>query len=253
SYDTPANGPHSVSGTQSLHMGAHFSPTQWEAGDTSHFRTLQGFVSAPINLAIDPNGIPSANGKLTMGFYQIADLMRDSGEGNGGAGGGKQGGQCFDCGDVQVQFDQNGDPNLDDWGFWQKLVPFENVYDNKVVAWSAFASYYCVFTPTDAGTSPPAPRGFHETICFPQGAWANCGAVNGTTLGNTHRCGSPSVLDASGTGTWVHTSFDLTAFAGQRIRIRWIGQTWNFGSIQGSYYEIGTGWFDTQADDGWWI
>ena len=253
SYNTPLNGAHSVSGTQSLHMGAHFDPTYAERGDTTHFRTLQGFVSAPFNLAISPNLIPTIDGQMTLSFHQIVDLERDSGEGNGGVGGGKQAGQCADCGNLQVQFDQNPDPNVDAWGFWQNLVPFENVYDNKVLAWSAFSSYYCVFTPTDAGTAPPNPHGFHETICFPQGAWANCGDVRGTTIGNTHRCKGPGVIDAGGVGTWVRTSFDLSGFTGQRVRVRWIGETWNFGAIEGSYYEVGNGWSDQTADDGWWI
>jgi Thrombospondin type 3 repeat len=253
SYNTPLNGPHSISGTQSLHMGAHFNSTDYTKGDTTHFRSLQGFESAPINMAINPGAIPATGGMMTMSFYQIADFERDSGEGNGGAGGGHQGGQCFDCGDVQVQVDQDPDPNIDTWGFWTKLVPFENVYDNKFVAWSAFSSYYCIFTPTDAGTAPPNPRGFHETMCFPQGGWANCGAQNGTVTTNVHRCTGPGVMDASGTGTWLNTRFNLTAYFGQRIRIRWIGQTWNFGSAQGSYYETGNGWGDQLADDGWWI
>jgi hypothetical protein len=250
SYNTPLNGAKSVSGTQSLHMGAHFNPTDSRKGDTTHFRTLQGFQSAPINMAIDPGAIPAVNGPMKMSFYQIADLERTSADGNGGTS--ARGEICADCADVQIQIDQNPDPNVDVWGYWQKLVPFENVYDKKVGVWSAWSSNYCIFTPTDAGTAPPNPRGYHETLCFPQGAWANCGAVNGTTTGNTHKCGQPGILDASGVGTWVRTSFDLSAYSGQRVRIRWIGNSWNLGSAQGSYYET-TGWDDQQADDGWWI
>ncbi|HYV84533.1 MAG TPA: hypothetical protein VFB49_01345, partial [Patescibacteria group bacterium] len=146
------------------------------------------------------------------------------------------------------------DPNVDAWGFWQKLVPFENVYDNKVVAFSAFTTVYCAFTPTDAGTAPPSPRGYHETLCFPQGAWANCGAINGTTTTNLHHCKGQGALDASGIGTWVRTSFDLNGFAGQRIRVRWIAETWNFDSVQGSYFEVGGGFGQGMiAEDGWWI
>ena len=252
SYATPTNGQHSTSGTQSLHMGAHFDANDYTKGDTTHFRALQGFQSAPFNLALFPGDIPATGGQLTMSFFHIADLERDSGEGNGGVGGGHQAGQCADCGDVQIQVDQDPDPNVDSWGFWNKLVPFENVYDNKAMAWSAFSSYYCLFTPTDTGTAPPNPRGVHETICFPQGAWANCGAQNGLTTGNTHRCGAPSALDVSGTGTWIRTSFNLAGYLGQRVRVRWIAESWNFGSAQGSYFET-SGWSDQLADDGWWL
>jgi hypothetical protein len=252
SFATPSNGQHSTSGTQSLHMGAHFDATDYTKGDTTHFRTLQGFQGAPFNLALFPGDIPATGGQLTMSFFHIADLERDSGEGNGGVGGGHQAGQCADCGDVQIQVDQDPDPNVDSWGFWNKLVPFENVYDNKAMAWSAFSSYYCLFTPTDTGTAAPNPRGVHETICFPQGAWANCGAQNGLTTANTHRCGAPSALDVTGTGTWIRTSFNLAGYLGQRVRVRWIAESWNFGSAQGSYFET-SGWSDQLADDGWWL
>jgi hypothetical protein len=253
SYNTPANGAHSVSGTQSLHMGAHFDPNDYTKGDTTHLRTLQGFQSAPINVALVPGDIPATGSRATMSFYQIADLMRDSGEGNGGIGGGHQAGQCVDCGDVQIQLDRNPDPGVDDWGPWGKLVPFENVYDQKVLAWSAFTSYYCVFTPTDTGTAPPNPRGVHETLCFPQGAWANCGSIDGTTTANVHRCAGPGVLDASGKGTWVRTKFDLSTYIGQRIRVRWIAETWDFGREPVIISYQGLAWGDELADDGWWI
>ena len=31
-------------------------------------------------------------------------------------------------------------------------------------------------------------------------------------------------------GTWLRSSFDLTAYTGQRLRIRGIGETWNLGT-----------------------
>src|SRR5262249_43911630 len=79
------------------------------------------------------------------------------------------------------------------------------------------------------------------------------GAVNGTTTTNTHFCSPPGGLDASGTGTWVRSKFDLSGYLGQRVRIRWIGATWNFGSSQGSYYETANRWDQQQGDDGWWL
>ena len=247
-YATPSDGARALSAPNSLHMGAHFNPVQSAAGDTTHFRSLQGFMTPPMNLAVIPRP-----GDLDFSFYHIADLMRDAGEGNGGVGGGRQSGQCMDCGDVQIQLDQDPDPRIDAWGFWSKLVPFENVYDNKVVVWSAFSSNYCAFTPTDTGTAPPNPNGVHETLCFPQGAWANCGDPRGTTTGNTHRCAGPGAIDASGVGVWVRTSFSLEGYLGQRIRLRWIAETWNFDPTQSSYYEVGNGWSDNLAEDGWWL
>ena len=257
-FDTPANGQRALSGTQSLHMGAHFDPTDWRKGDTTHFRTLQGFQSAPINLAPFPGDIPATGGKMTMSFYQIANLERYNDSDPCGIAGCPPGfvlppRPCEDCGDVQVQVDQDPDPTIDAWGFWTKLVPFENVYDSHALAWSYFSSYYCLFTPTDAGNAPPNPRGYHETLCFRQGAWANCGSAWGTAPATTLGCAGPGVVDPTGTGVWVRTSFDLNAYFGQRVRIRWMAETWNFGTAAGSYYEVQNGWDSERFDDGWWI
>jgi hypothetical protein len=66
-------------------------------------------------------------------------------------------------------------------------------------------------------------------------------------------CTGPGELDAYGTGVWVQTKFNLVPLRGQRIRIRWIAESWNFGAGAESYYELGAGWNTTQQDDGWWI
>jgi Thrombospondin type 3 repeat len=247
SYNTPTDGQFSRNGNNSMHMGAHFVASSYRAGDTTHFRALEGFVSAPINLTFLP-----VAGDLEMSFWQIARLMD-----NNGVIGGANAGQCADCGDVQVQVDQDPDPAVDSWGFWDKLVPFQNVYDHKGQAFSAFASYYCEFTPTDTGTAPPAPRTppVHETMCFPQGLWSHCGSdiSVSVTPAALNQCAGPGVLDSQGRGVWVQSKFNLAQFLGQRIRIRWIGMSWVFDNQSSSYYEIGGGWDTTSNDDGWWI
>jgi hypothetical protein len=242
SFNTPANGQKSHSGPNSLHMGAHFDPTNALNGDTTHLRTLQGYMTAPINLAIFPRP-----GDLDFSFFHIARLMDNNGFGPGNAN------QCADCGDVQIQLDQEPDPAIDTWGFWDKLVPYQNVYDHKPTAWSTFGSYYCFFTPTDTGTAPPNPRGVHETICYPQGAWSHCGSTTGTTPTTTGNCPGPGEVDPTGVGVWVQTRFHLDPYMGQRIRIRWIAETWNFDEATGSYYEFGNGWNTNTEDDGWWL
>jgi len=109
-------------------------------------------------------------------------------------------------------------------------------------------------TPTDTGTAPPAPRGVHETICYPQGAWSHCGHPNATTPAVTADCPSPGVVDPSGKGVWVQTAFNLKPFLGARVRIRWIGESWGFiDPSQSSYFESGPGWSTTANDDGWWL
>ena len=245
SFGTPADGAKALSGPNSLHMGAHFDPNVSADGDTTHFRTMQGFASAPLNLAVTPRP-----GDLQLSMFHIADLMDDNGVGPDNQG------MCADCGDVQIQIDGNADPAVDAWGFWDKLVPYQNVYDHKPNSLSAFgggAFYYCVFTPTDTGTAPPAPRGVHETTCYPLGAWSDCGSVRGTTAGTVNSCAGPGTVDPTGIGVWVETRFDLASFVGQRVRVRWIGSTWEFDAYSSTYYEIGNPWSTVLHDDGWWL
>jgi hypothetical protein len=242
SFDTPTDGAKALSPPNSLHMGAHFVPSSSLAGDTTHLRALQAFVSGPLNLAVNPRP-----GDLQLSMYQIADLMDNNGVGPGNAN------QCSDCGDVQIQVDQNPDPAVDSWGFWDKLVPFQNVYDHKPLAVSTFGSYYCLFTPTDTGTAPPAPHGVHETMCYPLGSWSHCGSVRGTTSASVNQCAGPGTVDPSGTGVWVQSRFNLASYLGQRVRLRWIGSSWDFDQFSSSYFEVGAGWNSTLQDDGWWL
>jgi hypothetical protein len=244
-YDTPADGQEAISPPNSLHMGAHFDLSSSAFGDTTHLRTLQAFVSGPINLALYPRP-----GDLELSMYQIVSLVDDTVYFTGASRS-----QCFDCADVQVQVDRNADPALDDWGPWEKLVPFQNVYDHMSGAWSVFTplAYYCQFTPADAGSAPPAPRGAHETMCFPQGAWSRCGSVGGRVPGDVSDCAGPGVADPSGHGVWVQTRFNLAAYVGQRIRVRWIGQTWMFDATTTAYPLSTQSGVAIVGDEGWWL
>ncbi|HXU10651.1 MAG TPA: hypothetical protein VN898_01680, partial [Candidatus Binatia bacterium] len=208
-------------------------------------RTLQGFVSAPINLAFQPRP-----GDLEMSMFHIADLMA-AGHGISGP----AGSECVDCADVQIQLDGDPDSSVDDWKTWDNLVPFQNAYDYVAGAWSQFSpGYYCRFTPGDTGSGPPAPRGVHETMCFPQGAWAFCGSVFGTSAATTNRCPGPGSLDPSGVGVWVESKFKLADYAGHRVRIRWIASTWEFDAYSSSYQPCDVEWSGcSDADDGWWL
>ena len=244
SFNTPANGRKALSQPNSLHMGAHFDPSGSLSGDTTHLRTLQGFVSAPINLAFQPRP-----GDLEMSMFHIASLMA-AGHGISGP----AASECVDCADVQIQLDGDPDPAVDDWRTWDNLVPFQNAYDYVAGAWSQYSpGYYCRFTPGDTGSGPPAPRGVHETMCFPQGAWAFCGSVFGTSAATTNRCPGPGSLDPSGIGVWVESKFKLADYAGHRVRIRWIGSTWQFDAYS-SAYELCSEWSGClDTDDGWWL
>jgi hypothetical protein len=237
-----------------MHWGAHFNLATPTVGDTTHFRQISAFASAPINLTPIENSAPPGNAnpnqELELSFFHIASLM----DNNQIGGDPDVFGKCFDCGQVQVRFDTNADPAVDAWGIWDTLVPYENIYDHQIAGTDVFSDYYCRWTPTDAGTHPPAPRGFHETMCFPSGGYSSCGTVRGITETATLQCPGPGVLDLSGVGVWVESKFDLDGFLGQRIQIRWIGQSWVFDASDCGCYDCCIGGFDTpQHDDGWWI
>jgi hypothetical protein len=88
-------------------------------------------------------------------------------------------------------------------------------------------------------------------MCWPQGVWASCGWPYDQST--TQGCPGPGVSGTTGTGNWVQTKFDLQAYLGQRVRIRWIGQAWEFNNAASSYQELGGTWAELQTDDGWWI
>ncbi|HXH27422.1 MAG TPA: S8 family serine peptidase, partial [Candidatus Polarisedimenticolia bacterium] len=241
---TPVDGAMAFSGTNSLHWGTHFNSAS-RLYDTTKFRQLAAFMTNPINLALFPQ-----EGDLELSFMHIASMMSNN-EFN------LPQGQAVDYGDVQIQVDRNPDPTPgsgDDWGFWDKLVPFENTYDHIAYVWSSLSSgslTYCTFTPGDTGSAPPAPRGTHETMCWPLGVWSNCGWQWDQTT--TMQCPGPGQIGQTGTGNWVQSRFDLSNFLGQRVRIRWIAQSWEFDAVASSYEEVGGTWSRQMDDDGWWI
>ncbi|PYT36163.1 MAG: hypothetical protein DMF52_08380 [Acidobacteria bacterium] len=238
---TPADGALAHSGTNSLHWGYHFDPDSRLNGDTTKFRQLAAFTTNPINLALitDP-------GDLELSFFHIASMIsNDSGVNT-------VPGTAFDYGDVQIQIDQDPSPTGDTWGDWDKLAPFNNVYDHIPQVWSDFGTTltYCQLTPTDTGSAPPAPRGVHETMCWPLGVWSNCGWQWDQTT--TKECPGPGQTGLTGTGNWIQSEFDLSPYLGQRVKIRWIAQSWEFNPTASSYEETGT-WDNQLDDDGWWV
>ena len=249
---TPTGGAMAYSGNNSLHWGRHTDPAG-RVGDTTGFREISAFTTRPINLT----PLPVA-GDLQLSFFHIADTM-DNIQAD------IPRGSAVDYGDVQIRVDLNPDPTPgsgDTWGPWDKLAPFENVYDHIPYVWSHYGSRvtYCNLTPTDTGTAPPAPRGVHETMCYPLGVWSHCGNAWGTNT--TYGCPGPGVqgnlAPASG-ALWVLTRFNLTNYLGARVQIRWIGSSWEFDlngpSQDYQTYGCGAGtcWNNSLNEDGWWV
>jgi hypothetical protein len=261
---TPTDGAEAFDGFNSLHWGSHTSSTT--AGDTTNFRQLAAFMTNAIALTPDPDFgrtcLPTVGREgelcpdLELSFFHIAHMM-DNNEFNA------KPGQAVDFGDVHIQVDFDGappDPMTGDrhevWGFWDKLVPYENAYDHIAYIWSTFGTSptYCNLTPTDTGTGQPAPRGVKETLCFPLGVWSSCGNPNDMTT--IFDCNGPGYVgNTAGSGQsslWVQSKFNLAGFVGQNIRIRWIAQSWEFDCCNDSYDTVG-GWTPQAHDDGWWI
>jgi hypothetical protein len=90
-------------------------------------------------------------------------------------------------------------------------------------------------------------------MCYALGVWSHCGSSLGTTSTSVGDCVGPGVVDPTGVGVWVETRFNLANYLGQRVRLRWIGSTWEFDSVSSSYFEVGPGWSSTLQDDGWWL
>ena len=241
---TPTNGAMAFSTPNSLHWGRHTDTTN-RVGDTTSFRTLAAYVTTA-NLTPLP-----LVGDLRLSFMHIADTM-DNSQADIPVG------SAIDFVDVQVRVDQDPSPTTDNWGFWDKLVPFENVYDHIPYVWSHYGAQttYCNLTPTDTGSAPPAPRGTHETMCWPQGVWSHCGNAWGTDT--TFGCPGPGFTGATSPQSgalWVKTRFSLANYIGARVQIRWIASTWEF-DLNGpteDYHTYGHGWENSLNDDGWWI
>ncbi|MFQ5876335.1 MAG: thrombospondin type 3 repeat-containing protein [Acidobacteriota bacterium] len=243
-FVTPVGGELAASAPNSLHWGVHFDQGNVN-GDTVHHRELAAFMTNPINLTLFPNP-----GELELSFFMVASMMDDRNVNDFP-------GQANDFGDVQIQVDLNPlpGPENDNWGFWEKLVPFENTYDHIAYIWSTFGTSptYCNLTPTDAGPDATAPRGIRETLCFPLGIWSACGNAYEDDPSFSVCDGTVTRQNVFGKGFFVQTKFSLANFLGQRVRIRWIAQGWEFDCCSSSYFETGGTWADFPGDDGWWI
>jgi len=237
---TPRDGPMAKSGLNSLHWGYHFDLDSRD-GDTTRVRQLAAFMTDPIHLTPAPQP-----GDLELSFFHIADMMDNTSIEF-------MVGEASDFGDVQIQALDPHAPGGGQWGYWDKLIPFQNVYDHVSYTWSTwgFGPTYCVLTPTDTGLGGYAPRGVRETLCFPNGVWSHCG--NSRDSDGTAQCPGPGVPGATGPGLWVQSRFSLAGYLGQTVRIRWVAQAWEFDCCTNSYYELGGGWAPQIGDEGWWI
>ena len=100
------------------------------------------------------------------------------------------------------------------------------------------------------------PGAYGETMCFPDGIWSHSGNVLGANKFSFFQAQGPGFQGSQGDGIWVQSKFNLALYMGQRVRIRWVGSTWELGNGWQSYlqppgnappFDLGFN------DDGWWI
>ena len=186
-------------------------------------RQIEAFVTNPINLTISP-----AADDLFLSFCHIVSRGRRQPDQLPGRPGRRP----------RRRPDRGGHGSRrgnDNFGRWQKLAPFQNVYEHTTQVFSWFG--YCEFTPTDAATAAN-PTAYGETMCFPDGIWSHSGNVLGTNVlhvlpgAGTRIPGQPWETESG-----CSPSSTSRLFIGQRVRIRWIAQGWDFGNGWDSYME----------------
>jgi len=170
-------------------------------------------------------------------------------------------GETGDRGVVQVQLaDADGNPV----GYWTKITAYENAYDQQ-----ATDDYFaCTFDPVDDGNdeddyfdpNDPLRRLGPSSTCFPEFVYARGGSTDWRLNFNVNNIGLakdgpglPGNQSAGfrNPGTWVRPKFDLTAFSGRRIRLRFLATSFATGSTQ-TYDDLIRA-DNVVSDDGWFI
>ncbi len=242
---TSPDGGRAYLGNNSLHWGVHPGPA---SVDTTRLKQLDAIRS---NLAVNLgwNGVTSV-----LSFkHQIGLVDTDYGDFGWD--------QALDRGVVAIQLANSSGLGV---GFWQKVYPYENVYDMHV------SDNYsiCEFDPTDDGNteddyfdpSDPRRRYGPSSTCAPEFVFSHLG----TTFWNApydpsdtrHASDGPGLQGAFGPGTWVQTKFDLSRYRGRRIRLRYLASS---AEIQNAVtQEQALNWNSccpsrAEADDGWYI
>jgi uncharacterized repeat protein (TIGR01451 family) len=154
---------------------------------------------------------------------------------------------------VAIQLADNANNPMGDW---IKITPFVNTYDTQ----PSDNFFNCFFDPTDDGddegdffdpTDPDRSLGPSST-CFPEFSFTHQGDTQVFDVGNLGDApDGPGLQGTVGVGTWIEPRFDLSQFAGQRLRLRLLQTDVKVGGA--------TDWESTFAfnpdpgDDGWFI
>ena len=244
------NSGRAYTGVRSLRWGTCPSTATSPVRDTTRMKQLDAVATiAPINLPNWSAG-PELSFKHQVSFVDgrnIANLTfaRES----------------TDRGVVQVQLaDAAGNPI----GDWQKITPYVNSYDQQGT--DNFTN--CTFDPVDDGNDeddffdPLDPLRVYgpSSTCFPEFVFARAGHTDWRLNFNVNNIGL--AVDGPGLqgnpfapfpnpGTWVEPRFDLSAFAAQRIRLRFLATSIELGASQlwDELFAVD----NVVGDDGWFI
>jgi hypothetical protein len=141
---------------------------------------------------------------------------------------------------------------------WQKVTPFENTYD--VVGTNNYAN--CLFDPIDDGNdedsyfdpSDPLRRFGPSSTCFPEFVFSYLGdterAYDPARIGKASD--GPGLEGSLGPGTWVESKFDLSAYRGRSVRLRFLLTSFQIGPVLTTWASTGLG-PGSPLDDGWYV
>jgi hypothetical protein len=233
-------------GTGSLHFGIH------QGGDpdldTAPLATLDAVRSTnPINLGY--TGL-AGSGDPELRFKHQISLV-DNRSTNTPAG------EAVDRGVVQVQF---ADTLGSAVGDWVNLEPFQNSEDAQGT--DNFVD--CLFDPIDDGNdedsffdpTDPDRRTGPSSTCFPSQVFNFVGDIDYRNVYNAASVGRATDPDESfqgiiDRGTWMESKFDMSRFAGRRVRLRFVESAIEVNDIPN--YESAFVWNPVIFDDGWYI
>jgi hypothetical protein len=254
---------HAYSGQHSLYMGMFLPDGR---GNTTPLATLEAVASGlPIHLGVSrvceatrttpcatdadcPASESCVGVTPTLSIKHQISLMDDRSIN-------APPGRATDRAVVQAQVtDATGQPVTD----WLKLEPYLNVYDTQ----AADNYFNCTFDPIDDGNTEddfydptdPYRRLGPSSTCFPERSFAFQGATDGAF--DAERIGrasdGPGLGGATGPGTWIESRFDLSAWRGRSLRLRFLATAIKAGTYaswdDGFHFNPGQ-----PGDDGWWI
>jgi hypothetical protein len=144
-------------------------------------------------------------------------------------------------------------------GDWVNISPVVNGYD--VMREDNFSN--CMFDPIDDGSDEddlfdpinPEPRQGPSSTCAPQPVFGFIGDTFSAFDPFVERLGAaldgPPLMGATGVGSWIESTFDLSEFRGRRVHLRFLYTTLKVGTSPS--YEAIFNFNPNPGDDGWWI